>query len=110
MIQKEDILPDVLFCCPEPKSPGFHLGSRGFILSKSLTEFAPAGANQTEFIFSGDMPVGENAYSFSSSACHTAAWASEGIRQSPRGDTATLPTLGPSGRQLRLNCWLKNRR
>ena len=34
---------------------------------------------------------------------------SEGIRQSPRGDKETVPTLGPSGRQLRLNCWAKKR-
>ena len=32
------------------------------------------------------------------------AIASEGILQSPRGDSVTLPTLGPSGIQLRLNC------
>ena len=31
-----------------------------------------------------------------------------GIRQSPRGESATLPTLGPSGRQDLLNCWAKN--
>ena len=30
--------------------------------------------------------------------------ASDGIRQSPRGDSVTEPTFGPSGRQLRLNC------
>ena len=36
--------------------------------------------------------------------------ASEGIRQSPRGDRLTLPTLGPSGTQERLNCWEKKRR
>ena len=36
--------------------------------------------------------------------------ASLGMRQSPRGERLTLPTLGPSGRQERLNCWLKNRR
>ena len=35
--------------------------------------------------------------------------ASDGIRQSPRGDSVTEPTLGPSGTQERLNCWLKNR-
>lgn len=35
---------------------------------------------------------------------------SEGIRQSARVDRAMLPTLGPSGMQLRLNCWLKKRR
>ena len=36
--------------------------------------------------------------------------ASDGIRRSPRGETATDPTFGPSGRQERLNCWLKNLR
>ena len=35
---------------------------------------------------------------------------SKGILRSPLGDTAADPTLGPSGRQLRLNCWLKNLR
>ncbi len=34
---------------------------------------------------------------------------SETIRQSPRGETATEPILGPSGRQLRLNCERKKR-
>ena len=46
----------------------------------------------------------------SSSFCQTAAQASLGMRQSPRGDSVTLPTFGPSGRQLRLNCWTKKRR
>ena len=36
--------------------------------------------------------------------------ASLGMRQSPRGLSEQLPTLGPSGRQLRLNCWEKKRR
>ena len=35
--------------------------------------------------------------------------ASDGIRRSPRGDTATLPTFGPSGRQERLKCCAKKR-
>ena len=35
---------------------------------------------------------------------------SDGMRQSPRGERDTEPTLGPSGRQERLNCWLKKRR
>ena len=48
--------------------------------------------------------------SLSSSACQTVAQASEGMRRSPRGLTAAEPTLGPSGRQLRLNCWAKKRR
>lgn len=43
------------------------------------------------------------------SATHSAALASLGMRQSPRGDNVTEPTLGPSGRQLRLNCWEKKR-
>ncbi len=46
----------------------------------------------------------------SSSAIHSALTASEGIAQSPRGDRVTEPTLGPSGRQERLNCWVKKRR
>jgi hypothetical protein len=29
------------------------------------------------------------------------------MRQSPRGDRLTEPTFGPSGTQLRLNCWEK---
>ncbi len=51
-----------------------------------------------------------NYYRFSNSLSHKVAQASDGIRQSPRGDKLTLPTLGPSGRQLRLNCCWKNRR
>ena len=47
---------------------------------------------------------------FSSSAIHSALQASLGIRQSPRGDSVTDPTFGPSGKQLLLNCWAKKRR
>ena len=43
-------------------------------------------------------------FNVSSSACHRFIFASLGIRQSPRGEKATEPTLGPSGRQFRLNC------
>ena len=35
---------------------------------------------------------------------------SDGIRQSPRGESVTVPTFGPSGRQERLNCCVKKRR
>lgn len=35
---------------------------------------------------------------------HKAEEASLGIRQSPLGERLTDPTLGPSGRQERLNC------
>ncbi len=44
------------------------------------------------------------AFNSSISASHKADTASLGIRQSPRGDRATEPTLGPSGKQERLNC------
>ena len=46
-------------------------------------------------------------YRLSSSESQRAEQASEGMRRSPRGLTAAEPTLGPSGRQLRLNCWAK---
>ena len=46
----------------------------------------------------------------SSSCCQTLIQASLGIRQSPRGESVTEPTFGPSGRQLRLNCCAKKRR
>ena len=46
----------------------------------------------------------------SSSSSHTLPDASLGILKSPLGETATEPTLGPSGRQERLNCWEKKRR
>lgn len=49
-------------------------------------------------------------YSPSHSLIQRADEASEGIRQSPRGDRHTEPTLGPSGRHDRLNCWAKKRR
>ena len=49
-------------------------------------------------------------YRLSSSCIQRDALASLGIRQSPRGERETLPTLGPSGRQLRLNCCAKKRR
>ena len=46
----------------------------------------------------------------SSSSIQRLFTASLGMRQSPRGLRATEPTLGPSGRQERLNCWEKKRR
>ena len=36
--------------------------------------------------------------------------ASLGILQSPRGESETQTTFGPSGIQLRLNCWVQKRR
>ena len=49
-------------------------------------------------------------HNFSASSSQRRAEASLGIRQSPRGLRHTEPTFTPSGRQLRLNCWEKNRR
>ena len=51
-----------------------------------------------------------DSYRASSSCNQRSAQASEGMRQSPRGDRETEPILGPSGRQLRLNCCWKKRR
>ena len=54
------------------------------------------------------------AYSFSEARSrlrsHSALSASLGMRQSPRGERLTEPTLGPSGSADLLNCWLKKRR
>ena len=41
---------------------------------------------------------------------HASLEASDGIRQSPRGESDTDPTFGESGTQLRLNWEAKNRR
>ena len=47
---------------------------------------------------------------FSSSASHAVGWASDGIRQSPRGDMVPPAlTLGPLGSAERLNWLAKNR-
>ena len=46
----------------------------------------------------------------SNSFIQTATHASDGMCKSPRGDTPTLPTFGPSGKQERLNCCAKNLR
>lgn len=43
-------------------------------------------------------------YNVSNPAIQMAEDASLGIRRSPLGDTATVPTFGPSGKQERLNC------
>ncbi len=50
-------------------------------------------------------------YAYNSSVIfsHSRDDASLGILRSPRGDTPIEPTLGPSGKQERLNCWLKKR-
>src|SRR5262245_64922961 len=46
----------------------------------------------------------------SAQASQSAAEASDGMRQSPRGDRLIEPTLGPSGRQERLYWLAKKRR
>ena len=47
--------------------------------------------------------------SASTSASQASPLASLGIRQSPRGESATEPTFGPSGMAERLNCCEKKR-
>ena len=49
-------------------------------------------------------------YNNSSSSIQIRTHASEGIIKSPRGDTESVPTFGPSGKQERLNCCAKNLR
>ena len=49
-------------------------------------------------------------YSASASSSQTLPEASLGMIQAPRGPSPTEPTVTPSGTQLRLNCWVKNRR
>ena len=60
----------------------------------------------TPLFIIGSLPY----YRLSTSSSQIRALASLGIRQSPRGLRVTEPTFTPSGRQLRLNCWVKNRR
>ena len=71
---------------------------------------APHAAGRAGTPWGGDWLLSPGYPSVSNSVCHSVHFASLGIRQSPRGERATVPTLGPSGRQFRLNCWLKNRR
>lgn len=54
------------------------------------------------------MKNGLSAVFYSNCFIHISASASEGILQSPRGESETLPTLGPSGMHERLNCDAKN--
>ena len=92
------------------QSPLAFVSACGENIVRSL---APPLPTQTKFArepSSGDWLLSSFYSSVSSSACHSAIFASLGIRQSPRGERATEPTLGPSGTQLRLNCWLKKRR
>ena len=92
------------------QSPLAFVSACGENIVRSL---APPLPTQTKFArepSSGDWLPSSFYSSVSSSACHSAIFASLGIRQSPRGERATEPTLGPSGTQLRLNCWLKKRR
>lgn len=49
-------------------------------------------------------------FKFSISSSQRADEASEGMRQSPRGERVTVPIFGPSGRHERLNCCEKNLR
>ena len=91
-----------------PWGPGY-LKSSGGVNPPCGKVFAH-GENAWTRLRRGPGRLGKGYCNSSSSAIHSAATASDGIRQSPRGDRVTEPTLGPSGRQERLNCWVKNRR
>ena len=60
---------------------------------------------------------GHRNYEFINSRCPKAVLspyfvqspASEGIIKPPLGERPTVPTAGPSGRQERLNCWVRKR-
>ena len=84
-------------------------GSKTAAETENGAETDSAAAARLQAAAAGEKTVRNAAQSRSSSACQSAALASEGMRQSPRGERDTVPTFGPSGRQLRLNCWEKNR-
>ena len=69
-----------------------------------------ASAHPSELFFMDTISHETVNHSSSSSASHKAEQVSLAIRRSPLGDRHTVPTLGPSGRQLRLNCCEKNLR
>lgn len=69
---------------------------------------APSSAIWADARNGSDPAIRADVYKVSSSAIQMDAQASLGIRRSPLGDTATLPTFGPSGRHERLNCCAKN--
>ena len=73
-----------------------------FVFNHKVTNFCGA-SKLSYFVFEADL-LFYVVYSSSHSFSHEAALASLGIRQSPRGLSDTDPTLGPSGRQERLNC------
>ena len=89
--------------------------SKRFFIAASETLFVGClpDFQETDKKFSRAMG-GENKgtydYRDSISSSHKRELASLGMRKSPRGDSVTVPTLGPSGRQERLNCWAKKRR
>lgn len=61
-------------------------------------------------LFCATLPFLTTFYNCSSSSSQMCTQASDGILRSPLGDSATLPTLGPSGSAERLNCCPKKRR
>ena len=69
-----------------------------------------ASAQPSELFLMDTIAYETRNHSSSSSASHKAEQVSLAIRRSPLGDRHTVPTLGPSGRQLRLNCCEKNLR
>ena len=110
------------------RKPSFH-GKFSFLKQKVVLSIENAGVFQLysmvilafcqvlfdiKIIFTKKVPeetfFRDKFHNFSASSSQRRAEASLGIRQSPRGLRHTEPTFTPSGRQLRLNCWEKNRR
>ena len=93
----------------ESERPFFGSSKNGLSLSRSCKFAVTHRPSGTAINFCVIIIFRPN-YSFSNSSSHNADTASDGIRQSPRGERLTLPTFGPSGTQERLNCWEKKRR
>lgn len=78
-----------------------HITPQFFKIAGLRTQFFSICPNAHFILY----PAIQTPYSSSSnSLIHTFTHASLGIRSPPLGDTSTLPTFGPSGRQERLNC------
>ena len=96
----------VALACAETKQFCCFIGPEGTV-EKQLRELAILAEKEQK---QGENYSPQFHLNLSTSPSHTAACASLGIRQSPRGDRDTVPIFGPSGRQFRLNCWEKKRR
>ena len=67
------------------------------------SRWGEVGRRPVEGAFAADRALSHHTHDPSPSS-HAAGSASDGIRQSPRGDRLTVPTFGPSGMHERLYC------